>query len=59
MIPYSQIDWLNGNLGEISIKIFASLYRKNFLSTIPISDALKPLIFSLKDSAAALDDLMK
>ena len=48
--------WLSGNLVGISINLCKSI-QKNFSSTIPLSDALKALIFALKDSAAALEDL--
>jgi hypothetical protein len=38
--------------------IFLSLYRKNVVSTTPLCDALKALIFALKDSAEAFMALL-
>ena len=47
---------LSGNLVGISINLCKSIQKELFINDTH-SDALKALIFALKDSAAALDDL--
>ena len=41
----------------ISINLCKSIQKELFINDTPLSDALKALIFALKDSAAALDGL--